>query len=69
MREESHDGQGYNEYSKTRLWKSCGRSVHILCTGRHEKFICGRDVRESDAAPIVDVLSSVASLDHRVTLP
>jgi hypothetical protein len=29
----------YNEYGKTRMWKSCGRSVHFLCTGGHEKNI------------------------------
>jgi hypothetical protein len=69
MRGESHDGKGYIEYGKTRVWKSCARSVHILCSGRHEKLFCRRDVRQSGAAAIVDGLSSVASLDHRVTLP
>jgi hypothetical protein len=28
----------YNEYRKTRLWKSCGRSVHFLWTSGHEIF-------------------------------
>ena len=59
----------YNEYGKTRLWKSCGRSVHILCTGGHENFFCHRDVRQTAAAASVDGLSSVASLDQRVTVP
>jgi hypothetical protein len=57
------------ECHKTRLWKSCGRSVHFLCTAGHEKKNGRRRVRQSAGPPGVDVLSRLASLDRGVTLP
>jgi hypothetical protein len=61
--------KGTIECRKTRLWKSCGRSVHFLCTAGHEKKFCSRRVRQSAGPPVVDVLSRLASLDRDMTLP
>jgi hypothetical protein len=61
--------QEYNECSERRLWKSCGWSVHILCTARHEKKKSRARVRQQRNPSAVDVLSRAASLDRGVTLP
>jgi len=53
-------------YHSARLWKSCARVVNFLLTVRDRKNLFDPPLRKIRAPPIVDALSSLASLDRDV---